>query len=93
METRGPWHRLGAGLRGRRPGSGLPGATSWGETGLGGAEPRVGHVSNSCLFGAVSQTHFILLVLTFHEATAGGGAERQSNKCAGSSFGPFSNFL
>lgn len=71
METQGPWHRLG-----RPP----QGSLSW--VGLGRPWPhggvrwgRVGHISDSCLFAAVNWTDFILFVLTFREATAGGGAE------------------
>lgn len=52
------------------PGSGPPQATQWGEMGQGGAVPQLGHASNSCFFGTMSRTDFILLVLTLREATA-----------------------
>lgn len=52
------------------PGLGPPQATQWEEIGQGGAMLQLGHTSNSCFFGTMSRTDFILLVLTLHEATA-----------------------
>lgn len=76
------WCRQGCRPEVASPGSERPWATQWGETGLGGAELRLGHISNSCFFGAMSRTDFILPVLTLHEATAGGqGRDREQQAC------------